>query len=72
MPTWVGREAWQGVDRRWHARIRGATPPVLVRAENLVELLRKIIRKILQVGEARISRHTGEGGLVAALARSAM
>ena len=25
-----GWEAWQGIDRLWHARIRGATPPVMV------------------------------------------
>jgi hypothetical protein len=25
-----GWEAWQGIDHLWHARIRGATPPVMV------------------------------------------
>lgn len=34
-PAW---EAWQGIERLWHARIRGATPPVLVHGEDLVDL----------------------------------
>jgi hypothetical protein len=38
-----GWEAWQGVDRLWHARIRGATPPVMVHGEDLVELRDQII-----------------------------
>jgi hypothetical protein len=33
-----GWEAWQGIDRMWHARIRGATPPVMVHADNPDEL----------------------------------
>ncbi len=33
-----GWEAWQGIDRIWHARIRGATPPVMVHGEDLVDL----------------------------------
>jgi|HubBroStandDraft_6_1064221.scaffolds.fasta_scaffold68606_6 hypothetical protein len=33
-----GWEAWEGVDRRWHARIRGAVPPVMVHGEGLVDL----------------------------------
>ena len=40
-PDW---EAWQGIDRRWHARIRGATPPVMVHGEDLVDLRDQIIR----------------------------
>jgi hypothetical protein len=32
------REAWQGLDRMWHARIRGAVPPVMVHGEDLVDL----------------------------------
>jgi hypothetical protein len=40
-PAW---EAWQGIDRLWHARIRGATPPVMVHGEDLVDLRDQIIR----------------------------
>ena len=39
-----GWEAWQGIDRMWHARIRGATPPVMVHGENLVDLRDQIVR----------------------------
>jgi hypothetical protein len=38
-----GWEAWQGIDRLWHARIRGATPPVMVHGEDLVDLRDQII-----------------------------
>jgi hypothetical protein len=40
-PAW---EVWQGIDRLWHARIRGATPPVMVHGEDLVDLRDQIIR----------------------------
>lgn len=40
-PDW---EAWQGIDRLWHARIRGAIPPVVVHGEDLVDLRDQIIR----------------------------
>jgi hypothetical protein len=40
----AGWEAWQGIDRMWHARIRGATPPVMVHGEDLVDLRDQIIR----------------------------
>jgi hypothetical protein len=33
-----GWEAWQGIDRLWHARIRGAVPPVMVHGDDLVDL----------------------------------
>jgi hypothetical protein len=33
-----GWEAWQGIDRLWHARIRRAVPPVMVHADDLVDL----------------------------------
>ena len=33
-----GWEAWEGMDRMWHARICGAVPPVMVHAEDLVDL----------------------------------
>jgi hypothetical protein len=39
-PAW---EAWQGIDWLWHARIRGATPPVMVHGEDLVDLRDQII-----------------------------
>jgi hypothetical protein len=41
-----GWEAWQGIDRLWHARIRGAVPPVMVHGEDLVDLRDQIIRFI--------------------------
>jgi hypothetical protein len=39
-----GWEAWQGIDRLWHARISGATPPVMVHGEDLVDLRDEIKR----------------------------
>ena len=39
-PAW---EAWQGLDRLWHARVRGATPPVMVHGEDLVDLRDQIL-----------------------------
>jgi hypothetical protein len=47
-----GWETWQGVDRLWHARIRGATPPVMVHGEDLVDLRDQVKRKISQLEEA--------------------
>jgi len=38
-----GWEAWQGIDRRWHARIRGATPPVMVHGDDLADLRARIV-----------------------------
>jgi hypothetical protein len=38
-----GWEAWQGINRLWHARIRGATPPVMVHGEDLVDLRDQIV-----------------------------
>ena len=46
-PAW---EAWQGIDRMWHARIRGATPPVMVHGEDLVDLRDQIIRFVGRSG----------------------
>lgn len=40
-PDW---EAWQGIDRLWHARIRGSIPSVMVHGEDLVDLRDQIIR----------------------------
>jgi hypothetical protein len=42
-PAW---ECWQGIDRLWHARIRGATPPVMVHGEDLMDLRDQILRQI--------------------------
>jgi hypothetical protein len=39
-----GWEAWQGIDRLWHARLRGAVPPVMVHGEDLVDLRDQILR----------------------------
>ena len=47
-PDW---EAWQGIDRLWHARIRGATPPVMVHGEDLTDLRDEIKRKTSQMGD---------------------
>jgi hypothetical protein len=44
-----GWEAWQGIDRMWHARIRGATPPVMVHGEDLVDLRDQILRYVRNV-----------------------
>jgi hypothetical protein len=38
-----GWEAWQGIEGLWHARIRGATPPVMVHGEDLVDLRDQLI-----------------------------
>ena len=45
-----GWEAWQGIDRLWHARIRGATPPVMVHGEDLVDLRDQIVRFVHRSG----------------------
>lgn len=37
-----GWEAWQSLDGWWHARIRGATPPVMVHAQSPEELAEQI------------------------------
>ena len=39
-----GWQAWQGIDRLWHARIRGATPPVMVHDDDLTGLREEILR----------------------------
>jgi len=46
-----GWEAFQGVDLLWHARIRGATPPVMVHGEDLVDLRDQIRRGISKIEE---------------------
>ncbi len=46
-----GWETWQGIDRLWHARIRGATPPVMVHGEDLVDLRDQIRRYLSQMGD---------------------
>jgi hypothetical protein len=38
-----GWEAWQGIEGLWHARIRGATPPVMVHGEDVIDLRDQII-----------------------------
>lgn len=38
-----GWEPFRGVDRRWHARIRGAATPVMVHDDDLVGLREEII-----------------------------
>lgn len=47
-PSW---EVWRGLDSRWHARIRGATPPVMVADDHLDGLRDEIVRKVSQLEE---------------------
>jgi hypothetical protein len=42
IPDW---DIWQGMDRLWHARIRGATPPVRAHGDDLVDLRDEIRRE---------------------------
>jgi hypothetical protein len=42
-PAW---ECWRGLDNLWHARVKGATPPVMVRDDHLDGLREEIIRKL--------------------------
>jgi hypothetical protein len=37
-----GWEAWQSLDGRWHARIVGAVPPVMVHGESAGDLREQI------------------------------
>jgi hypothetical protein len=50
-----GWEVWQGIDHLWHARIRGATPPVMVHGEDLVDLRDQVKRKLGQIEAYRRS-----------------
>ena len=52
------REAWQGIDSLWHARIRGATPPVMVHGEDLVDL-RDQVKRAISGAEMRARRPEG-------------
>ena len=47
-----GWQPFRGVDRRWHARIRGAAAPVMIHGDDLVDLREQIIRKVSQLEEA--------------------
>jgi hypothetical protein len=38
-PDW---EAWQALDGRWHARVPGAIPPVMVHAGSASDLIEQI------------------------------
>jgi hypothetical protein len=44
-----GWEVWRGIDGRWHARIRGATPPIMVSEDHLDGLHEEIVRKESQL-----------------------
>jgi hypothetical protein len=44
-----GWEVWFGIDCLWHARLKGATPPVMVRDGHLGGLREEIIRKLAQI-----------------------
>lgn len=47
-PEW---ECWQGLDSLWHARIRGAVPPVMIHGEDLLDLRDQIVRKVSKIEE---------------------
>jgi hypothetical protein len=51
-----GWEAFQGVDRRWHARLVGAEKPVMVHDDDLPGLREEIVRKLSQLEEQRCRR----------------
>jgi hypothetical protein len=60
-----GWEAFQGVDRRWHARLRGAQTPVMVHGEDLTDLRDEIRRAVSQAEERAWQRqHRPEGSNV--------
>ena len=46
-----GWEVWQGIDRLWHARIKGATPPVMVHDDDLDGLREEIVRYLGKTDE---------------------
>lgn len=46
-----GWEVWHGIDGRWHARLKGATPPVIVSDDHLDGLSEEIIRAISKIDE---------------------
>jgi len=48
-----GWEAWRGTDRRWHARIRGATHPAMAHGEDLLDLREEIIRYLGKTEECQ-------------------
>lgn len=59
-PAW---EVFPGLDGRWHARVRGATPPVMVHDDHLEGLREEILRKIAKAddywhAQAQSSSHT--------------
>lgn len=54
-----GWEVWHGLDNRWHARIKGATPPIMVADDHLDGLREEIIRKVSQI-EARAWAEDGQ------------
>jgi hypothetical protein len=45
-PEW---ECWQGFGSLWNARIKGATPPVMVWGEDLMDLHDQIVRKVSEI-----------------------
>lgn len=60
-----GWEAFRGVDRRWHARLRGAETPVMVHGEDLIDLRDEIRRAVSRAEErAWLRLHRPEGGKV--------
>jgi hypothetical protein len=48
-----GWEVFQGLDRRRHARLKGAETPVMVHGDDLVDLREEIIRANSHIEEAQ-------------------
>jgi hypothetical protein len=46
-----GWEVWQGIDRLWHARIKGATPLVMVHDDDLDGLREEMVRYLGKTDE---------------------
>jgi hypothetical protein len=52
-PKW---ETFPGVDRRWHARLRGADKPVMVHDDDLGGLREEVVRKVSEMENAAYRR----------------
>jgi hypothetical protein len=54
-PDW---ETWQGFGKRWCARLKGVTPPIMVYDDHLDGLREEIIRMVARL-EARAEAERG-------------
>jgi hypothetical protein len=57
-PDW---DIFQGVDRLWHARVKGAVPPVMVHGESLMDLRDSIIVAVRKSEMLWSGQHRPEG-----------